>query len=67
MRTLSVFLNSQKVGTLAEGDDLWRFDYEPAWAGGTDTFDLAPGIPRATLAHQDGGTLTEAESTAQMD
>ena len=57
MRMLSVFLNSQKVGTLAEGDDLWRFDYEAEWAAGADTFDLAPGLPRAMLAHQDGGSI----------
>jgi hypothetical protein len=29
-RTLDIFTNDRKVGTLREENDLWRFDYKPA-------------------------------------
>lgn len=56
MRTLNVCLNDQRVGTLSEGNDLWRFEYDPAWVSAPGSFDLAPGLSRATLLHQDGAT-----------
>jgi serine/threonine-protein kinase HipA len=56
MRTLQVYLNNAVVGVLSEGNDLWAFDYEPAWANAPEGFDLAPGLPRAQLRHMDGGT-----------
>lgn len=57
MRSLDVYNDSRMVGRLHEGDDLWRFEYEPAWAKATDSFDLAPGLPRTKLEHADGGTI----------
>lgn len=56
MRTLTVYLNQAKVGILAEGDDLWSFEYDPPWATSAQGFDLAPGLSRASLRHVDGGT-----------
>jgi len=56
MRSLHVYLNAARVGTLSEGDDLWSFEYDPAWAAATGSFDLAPGLGRARLLHADGGT-----------
>jgi serine/threonine-protein kinase HipA len=56
MRTLNAYLNDQRVGTLSEGNDLWRFEYDPAWANAPGSFDLAPSLSRATLLHQDGAT-----------
>lgn len=49
MRTLMVYLNQTRVGVLAEGDDLWSFEYDPAWANSAQGFDLAPGLSRASL------------------
>lgn len=56
MRTLHVYLNTARVGVLSEGSDLWSFAYDPAWAGAAWGFDLAPGLPRGQLLHEDGGT-----------
>lgn len=57
MRSLNVYIDSRLVGQLHEGDDLWRFAYNEAWAQAPDGFDLSPGLPRKTLHHADGGTL----------
>jgi serine/threonine-protein kinase HipA len=56
VRALDVSLNGKKVGRLTEGDDLWQFDYEPAWMESPDGFDISPGLPRAEARHRDGGT-----------
>lgn len=56
-RALEVLLDGQRtVGVLHENGGVWRFDYDPAWAQAPDGFDLAPGLPRSTLNHLDGGT-----------
>ena len=57
MRTLTVYLNDWQVGILAEGDGLWSFEYDPAWAASAVGFDLAPNLNRAVQRHVDGGTL----------
>src|SRR5215470_11653515 len=56
MRTLIVYLNPQRIGTLSEGNDLWNFQYDPQWVAATGSFDLSPALPRSTALHQDGGT-----------
>jgi len=56
MRTLEAFLNDRRVGILSEGEDLWRFEYDPQWAGASDAYDLAPRLARSELVHTDGGT-----------
>ena len=56
MRTLEAFLNDQRIGTLSEGDDLWRFEYNANWAGASDSFDLSPALTRSQPLHVDGGS-----------
>ncbi len=56
MRQLEVWLNRDRVGVLSEGNDLWQFDYDEAWARSDAGFSLAPGLPRETLKHVDGGS-----------
>jgi serine/threonine-protein kinase HipA len=56
MRTLIAYLNDSRVGTLSEGNDLWSFDYDPAWSQAPGSFDLAPALDRAAGLHQDGAT-----------
>ena len=56
MRKLIAYLNGQTVGTLAEGNDLWTFEYDREWAGLPDSFDLSPALPRSRLLHEDGGS-----------
>jgi serine/threonine-protein kinase HipA len=56
MRTLIAYLNGRVVGTLAEGNDLWTFEYDPAWARLPESFDLSPALPRLQLLHEDGGS-----------
>lgn len=57
MRTLDVYIDRDKVGQLCEGDGLWSFRYEPAWAGNPQGYDLAPQLPRHQLEHVDGGSI----------
>ena len=56
MRSLDAYLNDRKIGTLSEGDDLWRFCYEPSWVDAPDGFDLSPALPRSEPLQQDGGS-----------
>jgi serine/threonine-protein kinase HipA len=56
MRTLEAFLNEQRVGTLSEGGDLWRFEYDMQWASAPGSYDLSPRLARSELVHTDGGT-----------
>src|SRR6185437_15912442 len=56
MRKLIAYLNGRAVGTLAEGNDLWTFEYDREWAGLPDSFDLSPALPRSQLLHEDGGS-----------
>lgn len=55
-RSLAVFLGGERAGTLADQGDVWRFDYEAAWAASARGVDLAPTLPRTRLAHLDGAT-----------
>ena len=55
-RQLIAWSNDRRVGTLAESDDLWRFDYDPGWTAAADGFDLSPALDRATGLHVDGAT-----------
>lgn len=56
MRTLNAYLNDRRVGTLSEGNDLWSFEYDPAWSQAPGSFDLSPALGRAAGLHQDGAT-----------
>ena len=54
MRSLNVFVDDRLVGTLSEGNNLWLFDYDPAWVAWERSFDLSPVLARGTLRHEDG-------------
>ena len=56
MRTLIAYLNNQRVGVLSEGNDLWCFEYAAGWLNSPIGFDLAPGLPRASVRIEDGGS-----------
>lgn len=57
MRSLNVYVDGKLVGALSEGSSLWAFDYDPAWVAWDRSFDLSPALARATLHHEDGGTM----------
>ncbi|HEY8880361.1 MAG TPA: HipA domain-containing protein [Roseateles sp.] len=56
MRRLQVYVDRTRIGTLSEGNDLWVFDYDEAWASMERSFDLSPALPREQLRHADGST-----------
>lgn len=56
MRSLSIYINARLVGELSEDDDLWSLRYARAWMDASDTFDLAPGLPRHAQHIVDGGS-----------
>lgn len=55
-RSLVVYLNDQRVGTLEEANDLWAFEYDRAWSTDPLGFDLSPALSRQQLSHVDGAT-----------
>ncbi|MBC9250747.1 hypothetical protein A9179_10710 [Pseudomonas alcaligenes] len=57
MRQLRVWFNEQAVGLLGEQDNLWLFRYDPAWLNASESFDLAPQLPRAAGEIRDGASL----------
>ena len=56
MRGLNVYIDRRLVGTLEEGEDLWRFAYTGQWTQAADSFDLSPALPRAQPLHVDGAS-----------
>jgi serine/threonine-protein kinase HipA len=55
-RSLHVYIDQRRIGTLDEGNNLWAFEYDPEWVQARDSFDLSPALARSTIKHQDGGT-----------
>ena len=55
-RQLDVWSNDQRVGSLREADDLWRFDYDPQWMAAAGGFSLSPCLARENSAHVDGAS-----------
>lgn len=53
-RELKVWLNDQQVGTLASQDDIWQFQYSPAWLAHEKCFALAPVFELCAKAWVDG-------------
>jgi len=51
-RTLSVWCNTYRVGTLRERNNLWAFEYAPDWSA----FDMAPALPRSAGTIVDGAS-----------
>jgi len=56
MRSLIAYIDSTRVGTLSENDNLWVFEYDPDWMVAPEGFGLSPALPRSTRRHEDGGT-----------
>lgn len=56
MRSLHVYIDQRRIGTLQERNNLWAFEYAPEWTQAADSFDLSPSLARSTLRHEDGGT-----------
>ncbi|MBV5346875.1 HipA domain-containing protein [bacterium] len=57
MRSLNAYIDNTLIGSLSEGNNLWVFEYDPAWVLWNNSFDLSPSIPRSKLRHDDGGTM----------
>ena len=55
-RFLKIFINDQRVGQLAEQNNLWSFEYAQDWINSPEAFDLSPALSRTQLLHQDGAT-----------
>lgn len=55
-RQLDVWSNDERVGSLREAEDLWRFDYDPEWTAADGGFSLSPFLPRETGVHIDGAS-----------
>jgi len=55
-RFLNIFINDQRVGQLAEQNNLWSFKYAQDWVNLPESFDLSPALSRMQLLHQDGAT-----------
>lgn len=53
-RALKVWINDRQVGTLASQDDIWRFQYSPAWLSFEARFALAPVFALRADAFVDG-------------
>jgi len=49
-------MGQRQVGTLSEGNDLWQFEYDKAWAAAPDSHDLSPALPRDKASIEDGGS-----------
>lgn len=55
-RRLDVWSCDQRVGSLKEADDLWRFDYAPQWMADAGGFCLSPFLSREQGSHSDGAS-----------
>lgn len=55
-RHLNVFINTDKVGELYEGNGLWSFEYTPEWLGLPQAFPLTPSLALHEKPYIDSGT-----------
>lgn len=49
-------MNEQRVGRLAEQNNLWSFEYAQDWVNSPEAFDLSPALARTQSLHQDGAS-----------
>jgi serine/threonine-protein kinase HipA len=59
LRTLFVFINENRIGTLFAENNIWRFEYDRAWAKKNESFDLSPALPRQA----NEGVIIDGSST----
>lgn len=57
MRSLKIFSNERLIGWLAEFNDIWQFEYAPAWVTWEHSWDISPPIARAAGQIVDGSTM----------
>ncbi|MEG0185749.1 MAG: HipA domain-containing protein, partial [Stenotrophomonas sp.] len=56
-RSLVASIDGQRVGTLSEQANLWRFTYAPAWLESPQGYALSPALPLHADAIEDGATF----------
>ncbi|AQW29397.1 HipA domain-containing protein [Ralstonia syzygii subsp. celebesensis] len=61
-RALVAFINSDVIGELAERNNIWSFQYSPAWLAHPARFALSPHLPLGPDAIVDGGTDRPVQS-----
>jgi serine/threonine-protein kinase HipA len=57
MRSLAVYIDARRIGTLSEDNNLWQFEYEHQWVDAADAYSLSPALPLEAGLTRDGGTL----------
>lgn len=57
MRSLEVFYQAHRVGTLVEDGAAWRFSYADDWINSEQRFDLSPALPVSAGTILDGASL----------
>jgi serine/threonine-protein kinase HipA len=57
VRELKTYVDHQFVGTLREDNNLWVFEYDPAWSAHPHGFDLSPALARSVAEHRDGSSV----------
>lgn len=60
-RTLLASIDHQLIGTLHENQNLWAFEYDPAWLANPDRFALSPHLPLQAEILRDGATRRPAQ------
>lgn len=60
-RTLLASIDHQLIGTLHENQNLWAFEYDPAWLANPDRFALSPHLPLQAEVLRDGATRRPAQ------
>jgi serine/threonine-protein kinase HipA len=60
-RTLLASIDHQLIGTLHENQNLWAFEYDPAWLVNPDRFALSPHLPLQADIMRDGATTRPAQ------
>jgi serine/threonine-protein kinase HipA len=56
-RVLNVTVNERLVGQLRESNDIWSFEYAPAWSEYPGAFSLSPGLLMAAKLITDGSSM----------
>ncbi|WP_434662029.1 HipA N-terminal domain-containing protein [Paraburkholderia sp. A1BS-2L] len=60
-RALLASIDHQLIGTLHENQNLWAFEYDPAWLANPDRYALSPHLPLQAEILCDGATRRPAQ------
>ncbi len=55
-RSLAVFIEDRRVGTLTDTNGVWTLHYQEGWVDDPAAYDLAPTLPRGSAPITDGGS-----------